>query len=192
MELVGVSDPYLHFFDGSDGSVCDEIVQLLPQFKEMINSIRPDVVVTGAFEQGHLDHDSTSYMIHRSFTGEILEFPLYHWYRWRSIQIVNKFSNPDSQEMIQLDREEIEFKIKMARRYPSQTIYNSLKLNHFKDVLTLARPRTIERELIRVSQRPDFLRPNHPERLSKKIERHPRWKRWDAAIRRIEGIEREG
>lgn len=189
MELVGVGSDRMTFFDGTDGEVCNEMGRLAPKFRELLDSVRPDVVVTGAFEQGHLDHDSTSFLIHQHFDGEIIEFPLYFWYRWRSVQIINRFSSPSDQQVIDLTKDEIRFKVEMARRYPSQTIYNALTLNHLKDLITFSRPRTVERELVRISPRPDFGKPNHHEALGRKIARSPRWKKWERALEqmRLEG-----
>jgi LmbE family N-acetylglucosaminyl deacetylase len=186
MELLQLAEERLHFFNGTDGNVCDEIRMLAPQFVQLVDEVQPDSVVTGAFEQGHLDHDATSYMLHHAYDGEILEFPLYHWYRWRSVQVVNRFSDARQQEIISLNREEIKFKILMAKRYPSQTIYNALLVNHVKDVLTLTKPKTVERELIRPSIRPDFKVPNHPANLARKIEKHPRWKRWISVMDQLQ------
>ena len=46
---------------------------LLSSFRAMMARVKPDRVVCGAFEQGHLDHDATHWLVTHSFDGPVFE-----------------------------------------------------------------------------------------------------------------------
>lgn len=180
--LLGVPQEHLFFFHSRDGAVCDEMPQLLPRFREMMESVKPDRVCCGAFEQGHLDHDATNYLVTQSFDGPILEIPFYHTYLTR-IQRINRFSHPADEEVHYLNHSEQAFKKRVARQYPSQNIWSVL-LSY--EVWQKARLKPIElakSERMRFKTHMDFRKPNHPPTLSKRIRRSKSWKRWRGALR---------
>jgi hypothetical protein len=90
---VGVPESNLHFHAGEDGRVCEQLGELLPSFQAMMAEVRPDVVVCAAFEQGHLDHDATHWLVTHSFDGPVFEYPMYHPYT-RRIQTMGRFEEP--------------------------------------------------------------------------------------------------
>jgi LmbE family N-acetylglucosaminyl deacetylase len=65
--LLGVPPDRIVFHGATDGAVCDEMGALLPSFRAMMARVRPDRVVCGAFEQGHLDHDATHWLVTHTF-----------------------------------------------------------------------------------------------------------------------------
>lgn len=181
-KLLGVSEENLFFFGATDGSVCDEIPGLLPRFRRMIEEVAPDRVCCGAFEQGHLDHDSTNYLVSRSYDGTILEIPFYHTYLTR-IQRINRFSNASGEEVHHLNREEQALKKKVARQYPSQNIWHVL-LSY--EVWQKARLKPIElakSERMRLQTHVDFRKPNHPPLIARRVRRSKAWRRWRKALR---------
>jgi LmbE family N-acetylglucosaminyl deacetylase len=181
-KLLSVPDDHLFFFQATDGSVCDEVPALLPRFRQMIESIRPDRVCCGAFEQGHLDHDATNYLVAHSFDGPVFEIPFYHTYLTR-IQKINRFSFPDGEEVHYLNLQEQLLKKRVARQYPSQNIWSVL-LSY--EVWQRARLKPIElakSERMRLQSHRDFRKPNHPPRLAYRIRRCKSWRRWRKALR---------
>ena len=89
-DLLGVPAQNLTFLGAPDGTVCNHLAELLPLMRTAVAKARPDRVVCGAFEQGHLDHDSTNWLVHRAWNGLVLEVPFYHSYHTR-LQTMNCF-----------------------------------------------------------------------------------------------------
>jgi LmbE family N-acetylglucosaminyl deacetylase len=180
--LLGIPQSNLFFFEATDGSACDEIPTLLPQFKAMMDRIRPDRVACGAFEQGHIDHDTTNWLVNHSYLGPVLEIPFYHTYRTR-LQTLNRFSDPRGEEVIELDLDERRLKTTVARQFPSQNIWGVLL---WYEVWQKARLRPMEltrNERMRWQTHHNFMRPNHPPRIARKLSTCPLWRRWRAAMR---------
>lgn len=185
--LLGVPTQNLFFFLATDGSACQEIPKLLPVFREMMLEARPDRVCCGAFEQGHIDHDTTNFLVNYSFDGPILEIPFYHTYLTR-FQTLNRFSDGRGQEILELEMDERRLKTTIARQFPSQNIWSVLL---WYEVWQKARLRPMEltrTERMRFQTHTRFLRPNHPSRLAAKIMRSDTWKRWRHAIREAQSL----
>lgn len=186
-ELAGVPRDRLFFHGATDGSVCDEIGELLPRFDRMMFAVKPHVVACGAFEQGHLDHDATNYLVNATHRGLVAEIPFYHAYL-SGIQRFNAFA-PGSEggaiETIALTREDRAFKKRAARNYPSQNIYRLILLHEAAHLTTGRRPYLLQRETMRPQVPTDWRTPNHGPRLRGKIERCPKWRRWIAAMDRV-------
>ena len=176
-ELLGVPADRLFFHHAKDGHVCEQVRDLLPAFKEMMRRVAPDRVACAAFEQGHLDHDATNFLVNHSFDGPVFEFPLYHAYD-RKLQTINRFAAPLGEDVIELDPEEQRLKVEVARRYPSQNIWRLLCLYEAYRILTL-RPALLKRtERLRLQTHVAFLKPNLPTRLRRRVQRSPQWLRW--------------
>ncbi|CAN5389328.1 hypothetical protein BH11ARM2_BH11ARM2_23860 [soil metagenome] len=182
-KALGVSQENLHFHGGTDGSVCDEIGILKQRFQTMMEAVKPDRVVCGAFEQGHLDHDATNVLVNLTYRGPVLEAPFYHVYLTR-LQTLNRFSDPRGQEIRELSREERAFKIQVARMYPSQNIWSILFWHESVRRATFRRSELLLNERLRLQFHHDWRTPQHPERLRKKVEASPKWQRWLAAMDR--------
>jgi LmbE family N-acetylglucosaminyl deacetylase len=183
---LGVPEARAFFHGGTDGSVCDEIPTLLPSFRAMMERVRPDRVVCGAFEQGHLDHDATHRLVTLAYDGVVLEAPFYHTYVRPRLQTMNRFSDPRGQEIRELDAEERAWKKGLARNYPSQTIWRILFWHEATRWIVGRRPELLRDERLRVVRRPvDYLRPAHPSALAARVEASPRWRRWREAMARL-------
>ncbi|MER3497085.1 MAG: hypothetical protein C4320_10250, partial [Armatimonadota bacterium] len=133
------------FFHGApDGGTAEAMPDLLPRFDRMMQAAKPDRVLVGAFEQGHLDHDATHVLVRRSFRGPVYEVPFYHSYLTR-LQRVGTFAGEGPAEEILLGPEEREFKKAVARGYPSQTIYRLALLHEIREIAFGRRPRLLRR-----------------------------------------------
>lgn len=181
-EILGVPAENLFFFHATDGSVCDEIPALLPKFREMMAKVNPDRVCCGAFEQGHIDHDATNYLVNHSFDGAVLEIPFYHTYLTR-FQRMNRFSDPRGEEILPLDLEDQRLKKRIARQYPSQNIWHVLLLYEAWQRARLKPIVLAKSERMRFQTHRQFTKPNHPPALARRIKRSNTWQRWRAALR---------
>ncbi|MDR3688370.1 MAG: PIG-L family deacetylase [Fimbriimonas sp.] len=183
--ILGVPDQNLTFFHATDGSVCDEIAELLPKFKGLIETVRPDRVCCGAFEQGHLDHDSTNYLVNRTFDGPVLEIPFYHTYTTR-LQRMNRFSDSRGEEILPLDLEDQRLKKRIARQYPSQNIWHVLLLYEAWQTVQFQRIALAKSERMRFQTHRLFAEPNHPPLIAQKVKSSPSWGRWLQSLNRAE------
>lgn len=181
--MLGVPTDRLFFHGGTDASVCDEMAELLPSFQAMMERVKPDRVVCGAFEQGHLDHDATHWLVTHSFHGAIFEAPFYHVYTGR-VQKINRFSDPRRQQILKLSREEQAFKKAVARQYPSQNIWSVLLWYELIVQSAKLRPfQMAKTERLRELHEVDYYRPAHPKRIAVRVRASPKWRRWKRALR---------
>lgn len=180
--LLGVRQERLHFLHGPDGHIPEAMPSLLPKFHALMQSVKPDRVACGAFEQGHLDHDSTNFLVSQSFGGPILEIPFYHTYLTR-FQRLNRFADPRGEETLELTLDEQKLKTTVARQFPSQNIWSVLL---WYEVWQTTRFRPMElahSERMRFQGAVNYMRPNLPPRLAQRVRRSPTWRRWKAAVR---------
>jgi LmbE family N-acetylglucosaminyl deacetylase len=180
--VMGVPTSNLHFLHGADGRIPEEMPSLLPRFRALFENVKPDRVCCGAFEQGHLDHDATNFLVGEVFDGPIFEIPFYHTYLTR-FQRLNRFADPTGQELIELSIQEQKFKTLVARQFPSQNIWSVLL---WYEVWQKARFRPMElshSERMRLQPAINYRRPNLPPRLATRVKRSANWRRWKAALR---------
>jgi hypothetical protein len=169
-----------------DGQVARQMPDLLPDFKDMVAHIRPTRICCGAFEQGHIDHDATNLLVNRSYSGPIFEIPFYHTYLTR-LQVINRFSDPRGQEVLDLDFDDQRFKIHIARQYPTQNIWSVLLWYEIAQRARLRPMRLAKTERMRLQSHRDFLTPNHPPKLAAKVARSSRWQEWVDAVTIFQG-----
>lgn len=179
--LIGIPSDHLFFFGATDGAACDEIAVLQPKFEWLMETVRPDRVVCGAFEQGHVDHDTTNYLVNQTFSGEVFEVPFYHTYLTR-LQRLNRFSSTKDQAILELNPVEQNFKKLIARQYPSQNIWTVLLWYEIYSKARLRPAVLVRTERMRRQTHFDFRRPNHHPRLAARLERSAPWRRWVNAI----------
>jgi LmbE family N-acetylglucosaminyl deacetylase len=182
-KMLGVPQENLTFFAATDGSVCDELSTLLPQFKKLMDTVQPDRVCCGAFEQGHIDHDATNFLVNKTFSGPVLEIPFYHTYLTRA-QRINHFSQPQGQEILHLTKQEQELKKKVARLYPSQNIWSVLLTYEAWQVARFKPIALAKTERMRFQTHCDFKTPNHEPALARRVVFSKIWKRWRRALRK--------
>lgn len=178
---LGVPQENLYFHPGRDGQVCEQLTELLPSFRSMMDRVKPDHVACGAFEQGHLDHDATNWLVNLAFGGPILEFPLYHTYLTK-LQVLNRFADPTAQEILNLDPAEQRFKVDLAKQYPSQNIWSVLLAYECWQAIRLRAVELRKTERLRVQTHKDWERPNLPDGLAAKVQASDNWKRWLEAL----------
>lgn len=184
-KLLGIKRDHLFFHQATDGKVAEEMTHLLPRFEEMIGYVEPDRIVCGAFEQGHIDHDSTNLMVNLSFSGPVFEVPFYYTYLTKR-PVVNRFAVDSGQEILKLTPPEQRFKTLMARAYPSQAIFRNLVFAEIRQRFTRLRPdRLRQTERMRLQTHKNFLEPNLPEPLKAYIRRSRTWRRWEQAAKRV-------
>jgi hypothetical protein len=156
----------------------------------MMGVARPDRVCCGAFEQGHIDHDATNLLVNEAFKGPVSEIPFYHCYYTR-LQTLNRFSDPRGQEIIHLDLDEQRFKTLVAKQFPSQNIWSVLLWYEISQNVRL-RPMTLAKsERMRLQTHKNFLVPNHPPKIARRVEGTPTWQRWVAAVKEFAGAARQ-
>jgi LmbE family N-acetylglucosaminyl deacetylase len=183
--LLGLNSSHLHFFGAPDRDVIDNIPELLPRFAEWMSRVQPDRVCCGAFEQGHIDHDSTNYLVNRTYAGPVFEIPFYHTYLVR-LQRINRFADPRGEEVRQLTLDEQRFKKLIAKQYPSQNIWSVLLWYEVLQGSKLKRVELARTERMRLQTHRDFLSPNLPLRLAERVRRCSTWTRWEQAIRKLQ------
>lgn len=180
-QRLGVRQDRLFFHSGRDGQVCEQLAELTPSFESMVAEVQPDRITCGAFEQGHLDHDATNWLVNRVFRGPVLEFPLYHTYLSK-LQTLNRFASPDGEEVVELDEDERRFKVDLAKRYPSQNIWTVLLAYECWQVLRLRPAELRKSERLRLQVHRDWNVPNLPDPLAGQVERSEPWLRWLRAL----------
>ena len=183
--ILGVPDSRLHFLHGTDGQIPEEMPQLLPKFQKLMRNVKPDRVCCGAFEQGHLDHDSTNMLVARSFDGPVYEIPFYHTYLTR-FQRLNRFADPAGEEILDLNIDEQRLKTSVARQYPSQNIWSVLIWYEIWQKARLRPMELIRTERMRFQGSINYRQPNLPPRMAERVSKSPTWKRWKAALAAFE------
>src|SRR5688572_1088643 len=120
---LGVPQENMHFFDVPDGDACDHIPEIIEFANGVIETAQPDRVALGAFECGHIDHDSTNVAVAHANQQRVpmFEIPFYHTYLTK-VPIINRFADPSGEETIQLSQEEQALKVRASRAYNSQNI----------------------------------------------------------------------
>ncbi len=179
---LGVPHDRLQFFHAVDGRIVDDLEGLIEPFERMMRQVAPTRVACGAFEQGHLDHDSTNFLVNATFSGPVLEIPFYHTYL-RRLQTINRFSDPAGEEVLALNPNERAFKNELSREYPSQNIRRVLWWYEVWQGVRF-RPMVLRKtERMRLQTHRDFLTPNAPEPLALRVRASRPWSRWEAAVR---------
>lgn len=117
--------------------------ELADQVRAIIEELRPDVILTTAYEGGHPDHDACAMIVQT--LGMAIEMPLYHAQRgsFRALRFVDDRDGI----IVNLDEEQIYRKQRMYECFTTQ-----------RDVLAQF---PIEIERFRVAPCYDFTRPPH-------------------------------
>lgn len=190
MSEIGVQQDRLMFFRFPDKGACDHLPGLSSSWASLIEKCCPHRIAIGAFECGHLDHDSTNFAVRKALDAlganvPMLEIPLYHTYLTR-IPTINRFATDEPQEILTLQREEQRFKWKIAKMYESQNISSLLV---WYTLLSFAKLRPVglrKTERFRLQTHFDYMKPNLPKPLAQKVVESSTWKRWREAVSRFE------
>lgn len=132
MEILGLDQSHVHLLHFSDLSLVAKLSEATAAMTELIRTLKPDVVVSIAFEGGHPDHDSVNFLAVEGATRaglkpDLFEYPLYnssgffYTFGWR----INAF--PDSTIPVlysKLDKDAADRKHRMMMEaYSSQWMY---------------------------------------------------------------------
>lgn len=181
---LGVDNDRLVFHGAPDGQVIDHLADLHPSFRDMMERIAPDRVVCGAFEQGHLDHDATNWLVNHSTQGAVFEAPFYHPYTTRFPR-VNRFAETGRGEaQIELGAAERAFKKQVAKSYPSQRIWLNMVAADVRARI-VGDGSLLGSEWLRPQSQTDFREPRLPAALAARVRRSAHWARWLAALDRL-------
>ena len=128
---LGLAQSRVHLLRFPDLGLVPELERAAEAVTDLMDRVRPQVVLANAFEGGHPDHDSVNFLAYeararKNIDSELLEFPVYngtgpvrHW-RWR----INRFP-PGGPEVLYtpLDESAVECKYKIMKAYSSQWMY---------------------------------------------------------------------
>jgi N-acetylglucosamine malate deacetylase 2 len=153
---AGTSQQRVFWLGGVDQEAAFEIGTLAERFAKLITEVRPEIVITHAYEGGHPDHDSAAVIARIAISllensPLLLEMTSYHA---RDGQCVTgEFLNTDTQSEIcfELQSADRERKRRMMGAYASQR----LVLENFP----------INRERLRVAPEYNFSEPPHSGKL---------------------------
>jgi LmbE family N-acetylglucosaminyl deacetylase len=179
LTALGVPDENLHFYDAPDGHACDRLADLILFYREAIRVARPQRIAVGAFECGHIDHDSTNFAVAHANEGDlpIFEIPFYHTYLTR-IPVINRFADPKDEQVIELTDEEARIKVNASRAYPSQNIGRLLYWYTVLNIVKLKPAALCSTERMRLQSHFDFTSPNLPEPLRNRVAASEKFRRF--------------
>ena len=144
VEFLPIADQELHL----------NLRTAFDQLSDAIERYRPDALLTLAYEGGHPDHDSCSFLgaeLGQRFELPVFEMPLYH--RAGGEITFQAFIAPTTGEMEQVsDGQMLENKRRVIQEYVSQ----KLTTEDFE----------LSREIFRKQAKYDYSRPAHPGKLN--------------------------
>jgi LmbE family N-acetylglucosaminyl deacetylase len=195
MALAGVAPQRLLRIEGvADQEAVHHLPRITREIAVLLRQLRPDVVITHAYEGGHPDHDAAAFAVRAAVEllrrgrsqpprpPDIVEMPLYFARPGGGEPVFQKLLSPaDNAMILELSPEERDLKERMLDCFGSQ-----------RDLLTMFRPPV--REVFRPAPHCDFSRPPHAGRLQYEIWDFPidgaRWR--DLARDAVEELEMPG
>ena len=161
LELAGIRQDQIVGLDMMDGEASYHLVELSLEIADLIDELRPEVVLTHPYEGGHTDHDATAFAVHLACgllrrdgaaAPAVLELTSYH--TQRGIKTVCDFLPADGFDprTLNLSPEEQELKARMYAAYQSQQ--------------RCLEPFPVDVERFRPAPRYVFTQPPHPGRLN--------------------------
>lgn len=187
---LGVPQENMFFFDAPDGDACDHIQRISAFISDVIDKTNPERIALGAFECGHIDHDSTNLAVALANKGRLpmFEIPFYHTYLTR-IPIINRFATPDGQQIIDLTPVEQKLKVRASRSYKSQNIGSLLFWYTALQWAKLKPAALCKTERMRRQMHFDYTVPNLPQSLHEKIMSSAKFTRFrEVALSRLADV----
>lgn len=183
MQSIRVPRDRLFFFDMPDGSSCEHFKKLVDSWAWAIEVADPRRIVAGAFECGHIDHDTTNAAVHRASQGRVpmFEVPFYHTYLTK-IPVINRFADPLGEEVLVLRPDERRLKLRASKSYPSQNIGSLLKWYTALGIAKLNPPKLCHTERMRLQTHFDYTIPNLPEPLRGRVETSAKFQRFRKCV----------
>jgi N-acetylglucosamine malate deacetylase 2 len=158
LALLGIGPERVHRLGFVDQRASLDMAALTHSVLGTLRELRPEVVLTHPFENGHPDHDATSFAVHLARhllreAGEpapaLVEFASYHDPDGSGQMAVQSFLPADTPEiLVELDAAEQDLKHRLVACHASQ-----------QHVLWLF---PTDRERYRIAPEYDFLAPPHP------------------------------
>lgn len=156
LDCVRIPAQHIVWLGGVDQEAAFEMGMLAEQFAKLVREMRPEIVITHAYEGGHPDHDAGA-VVARIATSSlepppvVLEMASYHARNGRCV--TGEFLNSETRSELcfELLTEDRERKRQMMSAYASQR----LVLENFP----------IDRERLRLAPEYDFGEPPHPGKL---------------------------
>ncbi|MBA3725738.1 MAG: PIG-L family deacetylase [Armatimonadetes bacterium] len=184
IEKLGAPKERLFYHGMPDKGACEHLPELASLWSSAIERAKPERIALGAFECGHIDHDSTNFAVHRACDGRIpmLEIPLYHTYLTRT-PVLNRFADPRGEEVLGLEPEEWRLKREVSRMYKSQNIGRLLVYATAWGWMKGRPPALCRTERMRLQTHFDYETPNLPEPLRSRVMATETWRRWAACVK---------
>jgi LmbE family N-acetylglucosaminyl deacetylase len=184
--LLGIPPADCQFLAFADGSFTKDLPNLISAIAKEAGSFGPGAIVTHAYENGHLDHDATSFAVSMAATCPVLEFPEYWPYTPR-IRAIHRFADPTGEHVSALSHEEQRLKREMLKLYRTQTISRMLPLFELAARLAGRRPSFSGCERLRLTVAKNWLEPAVPARYAAQVLRSREWRTWVEAVARFVG-----
>ncbi|HZS47506.1 MAG TPA: PIG-L family deacetylase, partial [Blastocatellia bacterium] len=129
LHLAGISPDQEQSLDFVDQEASLDLVRLSRKLAEILDQLKPEVVLTHPYEGGHPDHDATAFALHaacrllrrcKKSSPKIVEFTCYH-NRNGSIEVEEFLPSENSEiKTTKLSESERDFKLKMIQCYTTQ------------------------------------------------------------------------
>lgn len=163
MAVAGLPPDRLISLGYTDGEVTLRLAEVCLKVADLIDSLRPDVVLTHPYEGGHTDHDATAFAVHLACGAlrregvtppAILELALYHAQNGRKVvqQFLPHERADRDQRIVRLDATERAIKRRIFAAFETQKSV----LDHFG----------VEFERFRPAPRYIFTAPPHAGQLN--------------------------
>ena len=156
LALAGISNHRVFWLGGVDQEAVFEIGMLAERFTKLLCEMRPEIVITHAYEGGHPDHDSAAVVAAVATSSletppTVLEMTSYHAVDGRCVTGEFLNSDPVLESCFELSSGDRDRKRQMMDVYASQR----LVLENFP----------IDYERLRMAPTYDFSEPPHPGKL---------------------------
>ena len=135
MDLLGVPKEN-RFFLGGPAFFILHLKYTFEKLRDIVDHIKPDKIMTPAFEGGHVDHDTTNFLAmkiahdvkQKNPAVLLYEYPLYNgagpaWRWWWNINVFPNESHSKDILYNKLSNEDVDLKYKIMKIYKSQWMY---------------------------------------------------------------------
>jgi LmbE family N-acetylglucosaminyl deacetylase len=165
LHVAGVSHDNRYQYDYLDQETCFHLVEITGHLVDLVERLKPGLIVTHAYEGGHPDHDSAAFAVRASCrlisqrmrnVPIIVEAPFYHHAQPGGLAVGEFLPQPD--------RLELELELSASERAAKQDMMACFESQ--RRVLTAF---TTERDRFRLAPDYDFTQPPHEGPLNYEI-----------------------
>jgi len=133
MALAGLAEENILFLDYDDSGFifdlqAEGIVKVIDDMAKFINNFAPDEIYVHAYEHGHIDHDTTHFIVKKAFEKSNIPASMFEYIEYNSFGFGVPF--PDNEDVIDnnlypiehldMAKEELSLKKLMLTQYKSQ------------------------------------------------------------------------